>query len=81
MPEGDALHLAAQRLQPLVGQRIAAESPNPRAQALRVADRIDGRVLESIEAVGKNLLFRFEGGVPAALASADVRTLGAAAPR
>ena len=63
MPEGDALHLAAQRLQVLVGERIAAESPHPRAQAERVAERIDGRVLESVEAFGKNLLFRFEGGV------------------
>jgi endonuclease VIII len=63
MPEGDALHLAARRLQPLVGQRIAAESPHPRAQSLRIAERIDGRVLESIEAIGKNLLFRFEGGI------------------
>ena len=63
MPEGDALHLAARRLQPLVGQRVEAESPHPRAQAERVAERIDGRVLESVEAVGKNLVFRFAGGV------------------
>ena len=63
MPEGDAIHRAAQRLQVLVGERIAAESPHPRAQAERVAERIDGRVLESVEALGKNLLFRFEGGV------------------
>ena len=63
MPEGDALHLAARRLQPLVGQRIEAESPHPRAQAERVAERIDGRVLDSVEAVGKNLVFRFDGGV------------------
>ena len=63
MPEGDALHLAARRLQPLVGQRIAAESAHPRAQSLRIAERIDGRTLESVEAIGKNLLFRFEGGI------------------
>jgi endonuclease VIII len=63
MPEGDSLHRAAQRLQVLVGQRIAADSPHPRARAERVAERIDGRVLESVEAIGKNLLFRFEGGV------------------
>ena len=63
MPEGDSLHRAARRLQPLVGQRIEAESPHPRAQAERVAERLDGRVLESVEAIGKNLLFRFEGGV------------------
>src|SRR5207237_7572422 len=63
VPEGDTLHRAARRLQPLVGQWIAAEAPHPRAQAERVAERIDGRVLESVEAIGKNLLFRFEGGV------------------
>ena len=63
MPEGDSLHRAARRLQPLVGQRLEVESPHPRAQATGVAPQIDGRVLESVEAVGKNLLFRFEGGV------------------
>ena len=63
MPEGDSLHRAARRLQPLVGQRLEVESPNPRAQATGVAERIDGRLLEAVEAVGKNLLLRFEGGV------------------
>lgn len=63
MPEGDALHRAARRLQPLVGQRLEVESAHPRARATKVAERIDGLVLESVEAVGKNLLFRFEGGL------------------
>ncbi|HXK13766.1 MAG TPA: DNA-formamidopyrimidine glycosylase family protein [Gaiellaceae bacterium] len=63
MPEGDSLHLAARRLQVLVGQRIAAESPHPRAQAERIAERIDGRTLESVHAHGKNLILRFEGGI------------------
>jgi endonuclease VIII len=63
VPEGDALHRAAQRLQPLVGQRLEVESPHPRAQVTGVASRIDGRVLESVEAVGKNLLLTFEGGI------------------
>ena len=63
MPEGDSLHRAARRLQPLVGQRLEVESPNPRGQATGVAERIDGRVLESVEAVGKHLLLRFEGGI------------------
>ncbi len=63
MPEGDAIHRAAHRLQPLVGQRLSASSPNPRAQATRVAERIDGRRLEAVEAVGKNLVLRFDGGV------------------
>jgi len=63
VPEGDSLHRAARRLQPLVGQRLEVESPNPRAQATGVAGRVDGRVLEAVEAVGKNLLLRFEGGI------------------
>jgi endonuclease-8 len=63
VPEGDTLHRAARRLQPLVGQRIEAESPHPQARAERVAERLDGRILESVEAIGKNLLLRFEGGV------------------
>ena len=63
MPEGDSLHRAARRLQVLVGQRVEASSPHPRAQAERVAERIDGRTLESVEAFGKNLVLRFSGGV------------------
>ena len=63
MPEGDALYREARRLQPLVGERLEVEAPHPRAQATWVAERIDGRVLESVDAVGKNLLLRFEGGL------------------
>jgi endonuclease VIII len=63
MPEGDALHRVAARLQPLVGERVEAESPHPRGAATGVAAAVDGRVLESVEAVGKNLLLRFESGV------------------
>jgi endonuclease-8 len=63
MPEGDVLHRTAANLQVLVGERVEAETPHPRAAATGVAAAIDGRVLESVEAVGKNLLLRFEGGV------------------
>ena len=63
MPEGDTLHRAARRLQVLVGERLEVETPHPRAQAERIAERLDGRRLESAEAYGKNLVLRFEGGV------------------
>jgi endonuclease-8 len=63
MPEGDSLHRAARRLQVLVGERLAVETPHPRAAAERLAERLDGRRLESVEAVGKNLLLGFEGGL------------------
>jgi endonuclease-8 len=63
MPEGDALVATARRLQVLAGQRVEVEAPHPRAAVKRVAEQLDGLVLESIEAVGKNLLLRFEGGL------------------
>src|SRR5258706_10458905 len=62
MPEGDSLHRAARRLQLLAGQRVEVETPHPRASGKQLAERLDGRLLESVEAVGKNLLLRFEGG-------------------
>jgi endonuclease VIII len=62
VPEGDTLHRAALRLQVLVGQRLGVETPHPRAAAKRLSEQLDGLVLESVEAVGKNLLLRFEGG-------------------
>jgi endonuclease-8 len=63
MPEGDAVHRAATSLQVLAGQRVEVETPHPRAATKGLADRLDGRLLESVEAVGKHLLLRFEGGL------------------
>jgi endonuclease-8 len=63
VPEGDALHRAARRLQPLVGEQVQVEAPHPRAAVTRVAERLDGRRLLGVEAVGKNLLLTFEGGL------------------
>jgi len=63
MPEGDALARAARRLQVLVGERVEVETPHPRAAVKQLAPRLDGRRLEAVEATGKNLLLRFEGGV------------------
>lgn len=63
MPEGDAIYRAAERLRVLVGERLAVEAPNPRAAVKHIAERLDGRRLESVEAVGKNLFLHFDGGV------------------
>jgi endonuclease VIII len=63
MPEGDSLHRAAQRLQVLVGEPVEVETPHPRAAVKGLAERLDGRRLEQVEAVGKNLLLHFEGGL------------------
>jgi endonuclease VIII len=63
MPEGDAIHRAARRLQVLVGQELEVETPHPRAAVKQLAPLLDGRRLEGVEAVGKNLLLRFDGGL------------------
>jgi endonuclease-8 len=63
VPEGDSLHRAARRLQALVGQHVEVETPHPRAAVKGLAERLDGRRLDGVEAVGKNLLLRFEGGL------------------
>jgi len=63
MPEGDSLHRAARRLQVLVGEAVEVETPHPRAAAKGLVERLDGRTLEAVDAIGKNLLLRFEGAV------------------
>jgi endonuclease-8 len=63
VPEGDSLHRIARQLQVLVGERIEAESPNPRGLVTGVARAVDGRRLERVDAIGKNLVLRFEGAV------------------
>jgi endonuclease-8 len=63
VPEGDSLHRAAKRLRALEGEVVEAESPHPRAALLGIAERIDGKRLERVEARGKNLLLTFEGGL------------------
>ena len=45
-----------------MGQQVGVETPHPRAAVKRLAERLDGLVLESVEAVGKNLFLRFQGG-------------------
>lgn len=63
MPEGDSLRRAAVALQALVGERLSVTAMHPRARVTGVAERVDGLRLEAVEAHGKNLLLRFEGGV------------------
>ena len=63
MPEGDSIHRAARRLQALVGEKVEVETPHPQAQVKHLSEKLDGRRLEAVDAVGKNLLLRFEGGL------------------
>lgn len=52
MPEGHTLHRLAGELQELVGERVAASSPQGRF----AADAVDGAVVAGVEAYGKHLL-------------------------
>jgi endonuclease-8 len=63
VPEGDAIHRAAARLRVLEGDVVAVATPHPRAAALQLAERLDGRRLDRVRAVGKNLLLEFDGGL------------------
>ena len=60
MPEGDTLHRTAAGLRPyLVGRTVtAARTAGP--GAVPQVDRIVGREIRSVEALGKNLLIRFD---------------------
>ncbi len=46
-----------------MGEALAVEARHGRARALGIAERLDGRRLEAVEAVGKNLLLTWEGGL------------------
>ena len=81
MPEGDALHRAARRLQPLVGEQVEVETPNPRAQIGGIAEKLDGRRLLSVEAVGQEPAVPLRGRLRAAQPPADERPLDARAAR
>jgi endonuclease-8 len=57
MPEGDAIRRTADMLRPrLVGRRVTAAEP-------RSLERCAGRVVEGVDATGKHLLIRFDGGL------------------
>ncbi|GEK20474.1 Fpg/Nei family DNA glycosylase [Cellulomonas xylanilytica] len=61
MPEGHTVHRIARQLtQDLVGRRLAVSSPQGRFAA--GAARVDGQVLVSADAVGKQLFCTFESG-------------------
>ena len=63
MPEGDSLRRCAERLRRLEGEVLEVETPHPRGQLLGLADELDGKRLERVEAIGKNLLLWFEDGL------------------
>ena len=65
MPEGDVIHRAARRVgQALVGNEIVEiEAPQPRHLHDRWPERLEGRPVRSVDAHGKHLFLRFDGGL------------------
>jgi endonuclease VIII len=65
MPEGDTVHRAARRVrEALVGEEIISiEAPQPRHRFDRLPERLRGRPVRAVEARGKHLLLRFDGGL------------------
>src|SRR5918998_6303524 len=65
MPEGDTIHYAAKRVgAALVGSEIRSiETPHPRHGKDRWPERLAGRGVRAVEAHGKHLFLRFDGGL------------------
>ncbi len=65
MPEGDTIHHAARRISAaLVGSDITAvETRHPRFGRDRWPERLEGRGVRAVDAHGKHLFIRFEGGL------------------
>jgi endonuclease-8 len=65
VPEGDTIHYAAKRVgAALVGSEIRSiETPHPRHGKDRWPERLAGRGVRSVDAHGKHLFVRFDGGL------------------
>ncbi len=63
MPEGDTIHYAANRIRPVLAGQVPDElaTPHPRFGRDRWPERLDGRAVTSVDALGKHLFLRFEG--------------------
>jgi endonuclease-8 len=59
MPEGDTLHRIERALLPLIGQEVLAF----RLPRLGIGSSVVGDVVTEVEAIGKNLLISFSGGL------------------
>jgi endonuclease-8 len=65
VPEGDTIHYAANRIRPVLEGRVpdAIATPHPRFARDGWPERLAGRTVRAVEARGKHLLLRFEGGL------------------
>ena len=65
MHEGDTIHYAANRIRPVLEGHVpdALDTPHPRFGRDRWPERLRGRAVRSVDAYGKHLFLRFEGGL------------------
>jgi endonuclease-8 len=65
VPEGDTIHYAANRIRPVLAGHVPDEiaTPHPRFGRARWSERLAGRAVTSVDAHGKHLFLRFEGGL------------------
>jgi endonuclease VIII len=65
VPEGDTIHYAANRIRPVLEGHVPDElaTPHPRFGRDRWPERLAGRAVRSVDAHGKHLFLRFEGGL------------------
>ncbi|MBA3305774.1 MAG: Fpg/Nei family DNA glycosylase [Thermoleophilaceae bacterium] len=65
MPEGDTIRYAARHVRAaLIGNEIRSlETPHPRHARDRWPERLDGQAVRLVDAHGKHLFIRFEGGL------------------
>jgi endonuclease-8 len=65
MPEGDTIHFHANRIRPVLEGHVPdeIETPHPRFARDRWPERLAGQAVRSVDAYGKHLFLRFEGGL------------------
>src|SRR4051794_34366285 len=65
LPEGDTIHYLANRIRPVLEGQVPDEiaTPHPRFGRDRWPERLGGQAVRSVDALGKHLFLRFEGGL------------------
>jgi endonuclease-8 len=65
VPEGDTIHHAAARIRAVLEARVPEEilTPHPRHRFDRWPQRLAGRAVRAVDAHGKHLFLRFDGGM------------------
>ena len=65
MPEGDTIHYAARRIREILEGQVpdALRTPHPRFGAARWSERLADQKIRAVDAYGKHLFLRFEGGL------------------